>query len=427
MHPFTPLHLYKLRRSQWLAEDDLARLQWRRLRRIIRHCYDSVPYYRSLFQSIGLKPDDVRGMSDLALIPITTKDALQQASPHELFADGRRPARSIERRTSGTTGRPVSIVLKPSERAAQDVVQARALVENGLRLRDMRAVFVAPWQIPDRNRWFQRLGVWRKAYFSVFDDIREQIPALERLSPDSLAGTPAVLKLIALEKLKNGSRISPRTVFSTADLLDQSTRRLLESAFDVRVTDIYGSLEFECIAWECPHHSGYHINMEGVVLEFLDNDVRPVSPGEAGEVVCTSLLSYAMPFLRYRLGDICSPSDRPCPCGRGLPLIELVQGRANDAIRLSDGRVVTPQAVADAMVMHGRMIEEFRIVQESEDLVSVHLTKGADFGEETVPLAEKGLREALGGGVRLAFSVVGHIDRDSSGKQRAIVSKVSER
>lgn len=79
------------------------------------------------------------------------------------------------------------------------------------------------------------------------------------------------------------------------------------------------------------------------------------------------------------------------------------------------------------MVMHGRMIEEFRIVQESEDLVSVHLTKGADFGEETVPLAEKGLREALGGGVRLAFSVVGHIDRDSSGKQRAIVSKVSER
>ena len=153
------------------------------------------------------------------------------------------------------------------------------------------------------------------------------------------------LRLIAMEKLTSGSpRIAPRTVFSTADVLDQNSRQLIESAFDVRVTDLYGAYEFGHIAWECPQHAGYHVNTESVVLELL-KDGRPASPGEAGEVVATSLNSYAMPFLRYRLGDLCSPSHRPCPCGRGLPLLELVQGRSNDAIRLPDGRVVTSHVV----------------------------------------------------------------------------------
>ena len=425
MHPLAPLQLYSLRRSQWRSQDQLRRIQWKRLRSLVRHCYERVPYYRQLFDSAGIKPEDVRGLSDLGHIPATSREALQQAAPQDLFADGKRPARSIERRTSGTTGRPLSIVLTPREREAQDFVQARALMENGLRLRDRRAVFVAPWQIPDRDHWFQRLGVWRKAHFSIFDDVRQQMPDLERLSPDSLAGTPAVLKLIAQETAKTGGRrIAPRTVFSTADILDSGTRQLLESAFDVRVTDIYGSLEFGCIAWQCPEGDGYHVNSESVVLELLDGG-EPVSPGETGEVVCTSLISYAMPFLRYRLGDMCTVAEEPCTCGRGLPLINAVQGRSNDAMRLSHGQVVTPQAVADTMVTLGRMIEQFTVVQESEDRVSVQLVRGPEFGEQTVQLAKKGLRELLGDAVELEFSTVDHIDRDASGKQRAIVSRVS--
>ena len=427
MHPYTLLDLYRLRRSQWFTQPELERLQWVRLRRLIRHCYQKVPYYRKLFQSAGLKPDDIRGLSDLKLIPITTKQTLRHAPPEDVLPDGIRPRRSFERRTSGSTGTPIFFVLTPREKDAQDVVLARALMENGLRLADVRAMFYAPSHITMEKRWFRRLGIWRKAYFSVFDDIRDQMPELERLSPDSLAGIPAILKLIALEKLRSGSpRIAPRTIFSTADLLDQTTRRLLESAFDVEVTDLYASLELGHIAWECPQHAGYHVNMESVVLELL-NDGRPASPGEAGEVVGTSLLSYTMPFLRYRLEDLCSLSHRPCPCGRGLPLLELVQGRANDAIRLPDGRVVAPQTVMSTLSKLGREIEQFRVVQESEDLVNVHLVKGAGFAGETLAMAEKSLREALGNEVRLEFNIVGHIDRDSSGKQRSVISKVSDR
>lgn len=426
MHPVSLPYLYRLRRTQWWRPDDLERLQWRRLRRVLSHAYARVPYYRRLFDAAGITPADIRSRADLSLIPITTKEALQRLPQTELCATGVTSAHCIERRTSGTTGRPLAIFLTHKQKEAQDMVQARALMENGLKLTDRRAVFVAPWQIPRRSYAFQRMGIWRKAYFSVFDDIREQMPALEKLAPDSLAGTPAILKLIALEKVKRGSHtLVPRTLFSTADLLDRATRDVLETVFAVPVVDLYGSLEFGYMAWQCPERCGYHINMESVVLEFL-RDGQPVAPGEAGEVVCTSLLAYAMPLLRYRLGDICVPSQEPCPCGRGLPLIQLIEGRANDVLRLPGGHVVTPQAVADAMVACGETIQQFRIVQDDETHISVFIVKGRDGTAETVSLVEQGLRAVVGSGVVLTTRIVTSIDKDSSGKQRSIISHMAQ-
>ncbi len=425
MHPYSLLYLYKLRRSQWLGPPELERLQWQKLRRVLHHAYDQVPYYRRLFDSAGVKPDDIRSQADLPLIPVTTREALQQVPRGDLVAKGVKLARCIERRTSGTTGRPLRIVLSSKEKEAQDMVQARALLENGLNLNDRRAVFVAPWQIPQGKYWFQRLGIWRKLYFSVFDDIRLQMPTLESFQPDSLSGTPAILKLIALEKVKRGSNsLAPRTIFSTADLLDRATRELLESVFRVKVVDLYGSLEFGYMAWECRDHLGYHVNMESVVMEFL-KDGRGVSAGDVGEVVCTSLLAYAMPLIRYRLGDLCVPSDQPCPCGRGLPVMKLIAGRANDSFRLPRGRVLTPQALADAMVQFAGMIEQFRIIQEREARVSVHLVKGRDFKADTVPLIEEGLSRILGRDIYIETQIVATIGQDPSGKQRAVISNVS--
>jgi phenylacetate-CoA ligase len=423
VHPYSLPYLYKLRKTQWLNLAQLEVLQWQSLRHVLHHAYEYVPYYRRLFDSSGIKPADIRSLADLSLIPVTTKETLQQTPREELCAAGVRFSRLIERRTSGTTGRPLTIFLSRKEKEAQDMVQARAMLENGLRLTDRRAVFVSPWQIPQKQYWFQQLGIWRKNYFSIFDDIREQMPHLERLAPESLAGTPAILKLIALEKVRRGSSsLSPRTIFSTADLLDRGTRELLESIFQVKVVDLYGSLEFGYLAWECPQGRGYHLNMESVVTEFLPHGGD--CSGQAREVVCTSLLGYAMPLIRYRLGDLCSPGRDPCPCGRGLPLINLIEGRTNDVLRLPGGRVVTPQALANAMVEFGGMIQQFRIVQEHEEHVRVKLIKGRDFGADTVHLIEKALSEILGPDARIETQVVASIERDPRGKQRAIVSNV---
>ena len=427
MYPSSLAYLYRLRKTQWWSPRELERLQWPKLRRVLHHAYERVAYYRRLFDSAGITPADIRSQAELSRIPITTKEALQQVPEHELFANGVKPSRCIERRTSGSTGRPLTLFLTRRQKEAQDMVQARALLANGLKLTDRRAVFVSPWQIPRRPHAFQRMGIWRKAYFSVFEDIRLQMADLEKLRPDSIAGTPAILKLIALEKVSRGrDGLAPRTLFSTADLLDRSTRELLESVFDAPVIDLYGSLEFGYMAWQCPERRDYHMNAESVVMEVLENGHR-AGGGEGGEVVCTSLLAYAQPLIRYHLGDLCVPGEQACACGRGLPVIRLIEGRTNDVFHLPGGRAVTPQALADAMVASGKSVLQFRLVQEDETHVTLDVVRDRNVTEGSMAVIENGLRQVLGDEVTITTRLVATMSRDPSGKRRAILSHVSNR
>ena len=428
MHPASLPFLYRLGRTQWWSAEALEQLQWQRLKRVLRHAYERVPYYRRLFDSAGLTPRDIRCLEDLSLIPITTRDALQEVPPSDLLARGVDRARCIERRTSGTTGSPLAVFLSSRQKEAQDMVQARALLANGLALRDRRAVFVAPWQIPQRPYAFQRLGFWRKAYFSIFENVRDQLPRLEELEPDSIYGTPATLRALALEKLDRGStRLAPRTIFSTADLLDRSTRQLIEAGFGVRAVDLYGSLEFGYLAWQCPEQRRHHLNVESAVMELL-HEGQPAPSGRTGEVVCTSLLGFAMPLIRYQLGDLVVASPDACPCGRGLPLIELIEGRSNEAFQLP-GRVVTPQALTEAMlaVEVGDAIRQFRLVQHDETHVELSVVKRDGYTEGVRAELERSLAEVLGSGVAIAIHEVESIAPDPSGKRRAIISHVSGR
>jgi len=422
---FSLPYLYSLRKSQWLSTQELERRQWKKFHALLSHAYKNVPYYRILFKDHGICPDDIRTRADVSLIPITTKAMLQSVPFEDLLARDVRLEQCIERRTSGTSGRPLRIVLSQKEKDTQDFIQARAMLEHGMRLSDRRAVFVAPWQIPQHLYWFQRLGIWRKAYFSVFADIRTQFPVIEQFAPDCLAGTPALLKLIALEKEERKSKkLAPRTIFSSGDLLDQGTRQLIESVFHVKVVDMYGSLEFGYMAWECPDgHKGYHLNMESVLMEFL-RDEQTNSDEQTGEVICTSLHSYAMPLIRYRLGDFCVPYESSCPCGRGLPLIKLVAGRTNDTVKLPGGRVVTPQALADTMVEFAGMVQQFKIIQEQKGSISVEIIKGKEFQSNTVAGIDENLRRVLGSDVVINLKIVHTIENDPSGKRRAIVSRM---
>lgn len=420
MHPASLPFLYQLRRSQWWSPAELERLQWRRLRALLGHAYNHTNYYRRRFESAGLVPDDIRCIDDLKRLPVTTKDDFQAEPIENFIAAGYGRRASIVRRTSGTTGQPLSFRLTRRQKEAQDMVQARAMLENGMRLFDRRAVFVAPWQIPKHPLWFQRLGFWRKINLSVFSDADVFMPILERENPQSIAGTPAILNLIAFENDKAGGRVlRPRSVFSTGDLLDRATRARIETSFGTRVTDLFGSLEFGYIAWECSAHSGYHINMESVVVE-IDNDPS----AEGGDIICTNLLAWGMPLIRYRLGDRCQLDSTPCPCGRGLPLIKLIEGRSNDCIRLRGGRVVTPQAIADAVVDQATGIQQFRVVQQRLDLIDILIVPGNDAATDAFDTVAQGLRAVLGPDVELAFKAVDTIDPDPSGKRRAVVSNL---
>jgi phenylacetate-CoA ligase len=209
---------------------------------------------------------------------------------------------------------------------------------------------------------------------------------------------------------------------SGGSLLSRETRKRIEAVFGVPVIDLYSCWEFGNIAWECSRHSGYHMNADSLIIELV-RDGKRVSAGERGELIITSLDAYAMPLIRYQIGDLGLLGNPGCPCGRGLPLLERIEGRSNDGIRLADGKILHDYPIT-ILLRSIPGILQFRLVQETLGEFKVDLVTGEGFGPGTVERAEKGLREVLGPDITLQFRMVNEIPPDPSGKIRSVLSRV---
>ncbi len=415
--------LNRLKKNQYLSRSELKAMQEKKLKDIVAGAYENVTYYRRLFDKAGIKPDNIKTLDDLQRIPVTTKKDLQDLKDHEIVARGTDIDKCVVKHTSGSTGQPLKIFLSPGERDFQILLNLRILLENGMRLTDRMAYLINPHRFPESKYWFQHAGILRREYLSVFDYPEKHVEALCRVSPDILYGYPSNLTLLAmLIKEKGVKKINPRLVFSVAEALEPNARRLINSIMDVNTSDILGTIELGDIAWQCSEHNGYHISADAVILEFL-NDSGPVKPGEEGQIVCTSLYSHTMPFIRYAVNDICVPSDRMCSCGRTLPMMENIKGRANDFIILPDGQVIASCFLVIIMqAFHD--VARYRIVQEDDKKIIVSLVKGNDFNSRTPDLIKDEIRKATQNALNVEIRIVEELDRDKSGKIRTVVSKV---
>ena len=171
------------------------------------------------------------------------------------------------------------------------------------------------------------LHFYSPKFVSVFWDVDRQLSAIGEFKPQVLDGYSSSLAMLAREVRKKGvSGINPRIIFGGAELVDPVSRKTIEEVFEAPFYDQYATIEFERMAWQCPERSGYHIDADSLIMEFLDAKGDEVSAGESGEIVCTSLFNYAMPLIRYKVGDFGVPSDEECPCGRMLPLLVGLRG-----------------------------------------------------------------------------------------------------
>ncbi|GAI05167.1 unnamed protein product, partial [marine sediment metagenome] len=145
--------------------------------------------------------------------------------------------------------------------------------------------------------------------------------------------------------------------------------------------------------------------------------------GEEGKMVCTDLTNYTMPFIRYAVGDIVILSKEKHDCGNNFPVIKLIRGRSNDFITLPSGKVISPLLLGVCLEkIEG--IGQYKLVQESKDILNIQIVRGQNFNEATISEFEKALRETLSNNVHININIVDEIPREKSGKIRPIVSKV---
>jgi phenylacetate-CoA ligase len=226
----------------------------------------------------------------------------------------------------------------------------------------------------------------------------------------------------ASEEGRNLRRLGIQVVFVTSEVLFSYQRELISQTFNCPVANGYGGRDSGFIAHECPQ-GGMHLIADAMIVEIVDSRGNPLPPGETGEIVVTDLYSHEAPFLRYATGDIGALSTRRCPCGRALPLFETIEGRSNDSIVTSDGRIMHGQSLI-SILMEINGIEQFRIRQRSVDCFHVQIVRNEHFRDSAEDEIRKRWAERLRSSLEVTFEYANELSQERSGKFRHIISDI---
>ncbi len=418
-----------MNRAYWPRER-LEEYQNRQLQKVIRHAYDNVPFYRRIFRENHLIPADIKTVADLNKLPIIRKKEIKQNAPDMLCKNyDFKKLRKVS--TSGSTGEPLFLYLSASEMEFRKAKHLRANISLGQKAWHRWVTLVGPQHVSKTGSLQRMLGMFIPVTLSVYNDVYSQIRQLEKLKPNVLDGYSSSLLVLAHAIERQGTKsFNPNFLIGGAELIDSMSRQYIQRIFGVPFFDQYSSVEFERMAWQCPQQDEYHMDADGVIMQFLDKKGQEVCTGETGEIVCTSLFNYAMPLIRYAIGDMGIPSDKVCRCGRTLPLMKMVEGRKDSLLMLPNGQMLTPRAFTYAIhdFRHYSEIEKFRIIQKDLDSFEFNLKL------KTRNLPEEVLRKELYShltsllnlqGARFEINFVDDIPLDRNGKLNIVVSKLS--
>ncbi len=418
----TMSHAAQYEADSWRSEDEIADLQWRKLKRLIAHCWDHVPYYRARWAQLGIRDArDVANVQDYARLPMLTKQDVR-----DNFAQLRSAVHGdtlLYKTTGGSTGEPLTIGYTRESYERRNAVMLRGYSWAGARL-GSRALYlwgVAPLGIKERmhHAFFNRRML---DVFTMSDaNMAEYALEIDRHQPEVIVSYVASVVRLAQWLLDNGRTVhSPKAVLCAAEPLFEYQRKIIEQAFGCPAFNTYGCREFMLIASECELRDGLHINADHLRVELGEQIFDSSQVGIPRQVVVTDLHNYGMPLMRYVNGDMATGRDRPCSCGRGLPMLEKVEGRSMDALRTPQGHYVGE--FLEHLMFETPGIARFQAVQGQLDLIEISIVRQAHFREDSLEKIHTAMREAFGSALELRFTYVSEIPLTASGKLRVAIS-----
>jgi phenylacetate-CoA ligase len=423
--------LAALRTSELLPAERLRARQNERLRTLLRHAGERVPFYRETFQRVGLDPSAVRGIEDLARLPILGKSEAVAAG--EDLLDPNPDEKFIWDVTSGSTGSPFRFRRSLSANGWHRALGLRGLAWFGVRPGDAQArVWGVPIRDKDRRRERRKDWVLNRRRYASFDldppALDAKIAHLSRQRPRYVYGYPSAIHEIARRVLERGRQVlhgwRPYVVVTTAELLFDDQRRDIASAFDCPVANEYGASELTVLAFSCPE-GGLHLSDETLVTEFEPSGLT-IDGKLAFRFVFTDLVNRSMPLIRYRIGDLGRPVDGPCSCGRGLTRIEILGGREVDVLVTPDGRRIHGSIFSylGKSILIAGGVRRFRAIQTAPDHLEIQIEKGESFRPECLQAMQNEIHARTGRGLQVVFEKVSELKPEPSGKLRYFEQRI---
>jgi phenylacetate-CoA ligase len=401
---------------------------------MVRHAAATVPHYREALAAAGLRPEDVRGADDLARLPLVGGDDL--AAAPERFASNRHPAdRTLALSSSGTGGRPKTVRYQPAalftalahgqrQRAvlAHFVGRRFGYREMSVQRRDSVAEQLRAFY--EAQAWVPRAVDLRRTVLPVDTGFDEAVARIDEFRPEVIFGYGSFLGALFRRAAERGHALHrPRVLWYGADAMADADRALIEGELGIPVVSTYQADEALRLGFQCELRGGFHLVLDDVAVRVVDGDGRTLPAGERGEIVVSNLTNRATVLLNYKLGDLVTLDVDPCPCGRTLPTLARIEGRADDLVALPDGDVRHPIALLHALQSVPGVVG-VQVVQEEVARFTLRAVCAA--GTDWPPTARR-LRETLAATLGHPLSVdavrVEELPREAGGKVRAVISR----
>lgn len=339
-----------MQKAELFTEEQLLDLQNQRLQALIKHCYAHVPYYRNLFDTLGLRPDDIQTRQDLQKLPVLTKQMVRDHF-EELVADNIAELKAQNGSTGGSTGTPLKFKKDVQTWNMAWASSFRAWEWYGYHLGDKmltlggnslvkKTVGVSAKDIFDKVI----MRNLKRSSADVSDEAMQQhYEAYMQYKPTAMRGYASSMVIFARYIEKNGLPVLPlKVILTTGEILMPEYRNVLERVFSCKVYDEYGAGDGGVDAHECLLQQGLHLSEERCVVEITDKEGNVLPDGQTGYVCATDLGNYAFPFLRYHVGDMAYIQPEKCACGRVSRVLGQVMGRAGKLLYNKQGVPISP-------------------------------------------------------------------------------------
>ncbi len=416
-------HYIKYNVIQYKDQDSIKNFQLKKIRALLTHCHQNVPYYRDLFKNIGLNDPDKISWSDFQQIPLLDKETIRR-NPDLFIADNAEKFGITKDSTSGSTGSPLHFLLSNSIQANKIAALLRSFNWAGYSF-FMPTLNVQSYYFQDRDFKFNpfyrslRFDSNRLSKQSCIS-LSEQI---KKVKPKIILGFPFDIVSIARFLTEESIKIPlPKAVITYGETLSDRRRELIERFYQAPVYDFYSMHEGSAMISQC-NKGSYHLIEDFSYMEIIEQKTEDQI--NQGNLVGTNYYNYTMPFIRYKIRDNVELSDEKCTCGRSFRVIKKILGKQCDYIQTEDGRFLG--AVMSHSIDQAGGVILSQCIQESLTKITVNLIVDKDYNHQSQQNLESGFRKRLGNKMEISFKIVDQLEKIKSGKTPFIISKIGNK
>jgi len=424
-----------LQASEFWTVEQHTDYQLRRLRHLVHHVEQYVPFYRDHMKKVGVTCKDIQTLDDLSLFPLIDKPAIQ--GQYDAFiADYLTKEQLLHRTTGGSTGTPLTVYADEDFQARDKANTEYYMRVFGLDIFSYRSVRLYGDKID--NSLIEQGRYWyddddRKLIMSCYHISRATasayVAAINEFRPRYIHTRPSsILPLAtAMRELGLGLKIKLDAIFCDGEYLTDGQRQIIEQTFETKLVNIFGHTEGCAVGIGCPHSNALHFMPQVGIVEVLDRDGSPLTePGSKGELVVTGFNNPTFPFIRYRTGDIVVRGESGCACGRSYTMISDIEGRIQDYVVNGSGNLVPlAPAIFNYNDMDWKGVHEFRVIQENVGEIQMLIQAEPQVdGALLCSYVKSHLSTILGGDFTFEVNLVDKLSKTHIGKYRYLDQKL---